>query len=1173
MERYIERVEKFLKGKGRGACKRSQSEPRVGRSACDSSAQTEGRAVVAVIDGHQGNDPPAYRNEQFADAEGEEMTHLSPGQMRADELSEMPRLVPVQHQTRKSTQDFGGARPRTSVRPALGSDSMWAEAAHAWESIPPEMRQIIIASEQDAQAAGPPTSTPHPRGRALKRDVHPTFATAPPQLQEFSPVNPNTSVMTPQTMNTTARDRQVVMFQPDAKNLPTFADDPKESWEAFLEEWLHMTRKYCWDDYQKAQWLPDSLRGGARQQYFRLVKATPGCQDQFSLLERELTKLFVRHKPLKGRSLWTLAQGKKTVGSYFDEVVTLGKSVYSEIPDQYKDMVLRDAFLNGLKESYQNALVKKRIFTLADAYKEAQTLEYADSTKETNRVASVREGPEEQPALKAIEKEMAWVKAYITESKRRAAETNKGDRKAKQPGNWKKKLECWNCGKQGHISKDCWAPKKKDGNKDSDKKGVKMVNSDFSQMSDEDFAAALLTQPPGDEEDRRVASVRASRSTRRSGGGKKPSGSIMLGVMLAVLACMVGSSEAAKQTSQLKSVTPRPMICGSVEQDRPALFKLDVSFACDANPTLGDNTTTPQDMKLMVYKRNLIEWKSTAHQCHQFVEKVTTTMSFFSDVKTKVTDTEDTTTTKEDCETMVQTKRCSAGTLAGGNGVFYTTNPVGEEYVYCCKPYEFKANQCSMIETLVYKTHDSSAMESPAGDVSHCQYEAGSCLLEDSTMLIWGVEKKEECEYEEWYELDGHYFDRHFVSNDSNMALTFTTHAFNGHTDCEGNPTTLSDQGLLVRFLTKFNDTAYKAVVEENTAMAVIDDDELALMAEVVNAVVEPLSIKLAEVTQQLFWASYSYTCHNIAETMRMMSVLLYEHPTPAARYIFQNPAISAKSGPDFLEIYPCTELDETLYRFQAMPEDNCTEYIPMSVFVGGRNETGFMNPGDNIIHKNSMTVSCSMMQRVPISVGGDIFYYSSNGTLEEAEGVKNASIPGLNLGAHEVTLHETIYNRAHRLNWNDFSHHRSLNDLLSTLSRQHQVLKAMGVSTDPHRSLESNVIESKEEVLGNALFAFLFGGHVASGFELWTLAMNCTVSLFILYLIGSCVFSCIKARGRQGYIAKVSSTEEPEEEQPVDTGGTSSGTQTDRTSVTYVLEDSPPSYAPVYPQLFPSNQ
>mgnify|MGYP001795884831 CR=1 FL=1 len=72
-----------------------------------------------------------------------------------------------------------------------------------------------------------------------------------------------------------------------------------------------------------------------------------------------------------------------------------------------------------------------------------------------------------------------------------------------------------------------------------------------------------------------------------------------------------------------------------------------------------------------------------------------------------------------------------------------------------------------------------------------------------------------------------------------------------------------------------------------------------------------------------------------------------------------------------------------------------------------------------------------------------------------------------------------------------------------------------------------------------------------ASGFELWTVAMDCTVSLFILYLIGSLVFSCSKARGCQGYIAKGNLIEEPEEEQPVGTGGTSSGTQTDRTSVT----------------------
>ena len=49
------------------------------------------------------------------------------------------------------------------------------------------------------------------------------------------------------------------------------------------------------------------------------------------------------------------------------------------MPDQYKDMVLRDAFLNGLKDSFQNVLLKKKIAKLEDAYREAQVLESMSS--------------------------------------------------------------------------------------------------------------------------------------------------------------------------------------------------------------------------------------------------------------------------------------------------------------------------------------------------------------------------------------------------------------------------------------------------------------------------------------------------------------------------------------------------------------------------------------------------------------------------------------------------------------------------------------------------------------------------------------------------------------------------------------------------------------------------
>ena len=91
--------------------------------------------------------------------------------------------------------------------------------------------------------------------------------------------------------------RQQMMVFPDTSKLPS-SDDPMESWKAFVEIWGHLIRKCCWDNLQQAICLPESLKGGA----------------------------------------------------YYDEIVTLGISVFSDMPDQYKDMVLRDAFLNGLIE-------------------------------------------------------------------------------------------------------------------------------------------------------------------------------------------------------------------------------------------------------------------------------------------------------------------------------------------------------------------------------------------------------------------------------------------------------------------------------------------------------------------------------------------------------------------------------------------------------------------------------------------------------------------------------------------------------------------------------------------------------------------------------------------------------------------------------------------------------
>ena len=107
-----------------------------------------------------------------------------------------------------------------------------------------------------------------------------------------------------------------------------------------------------------------------------------------------------------------------------------------------------------------------------------------------------------------------------------------------------------------------------------------------------------------------------------------------------------------------------------------------------------------------------------------------------------------------------------------------------------------------MVEAHVYKRHGSDEFQSTAGDLSHCNYDHTSCLLMDGTMLIWDTNKNTTCGHTKDYVLNGTCFERHFISNDKNMALTFTLYELNIMKDCNNNPTTLSDQGLVVRFLT-----------------------------------------------------------------------------------------------------------------------------------------------------------------------------------------------------------------------------------------------------------------------------------------------------------------------------------------------------------------------------------
>ena len=302
------------------------------------------------------------------------------------------------------------------------------------------------------------------------------------------------------------------------------------------------------------------------------------------------------------------------------------------------------------------------------------------------------------------------------------------------------------------------------------------------------------------------------------------------------------------------------------------------------------------------------------------------------------------------------------------------------------------------------------------------------------------------------------------------------------------------------------------------------------------------------------------------------------------------------------------------------MEQGNCTNYIPIQLNYAGEEQIGYLDPKENVVHTDTYTVECNTMNGVLLSLNGTTHAYYVNGTIIPATSMGELTIPNINLGIQPIEVDEIIFSRAHRLNWKDMNDYRSLNHLLATLDRQRQVLRAMGISISEHRTLESNVIESREDFLGGAFFAFLTGGHVASLWEVWTLLCDIAITVYLTaalvrIIIVRCCLPRIRARrlaaeeiaavdvegqpsieGRCAVIVKCCTPrcrKEPEDVEEVEeiemvepTVNAVESDNADSVSMTdeeldrqYAIElellaqaRAPPPYTPIYPQLPPQD-
>ena len=571
-----------------------------------------------------------------------------------------------------------------------------AQARVIWRSIPQDFREGLLRDSL-AQYGVSFTQPGPPEGMAFHNSSHTNNAGVIPTNSPASPLTPFNQVPTPSYA-------PVILLNFDSK--ATFANEPLESWSGFIEHWEVDMLTYGLDYRQPAMCLPKSLKGTAYQKYIDLVNQIhPSIRSHLALKE-ELGKFFLRHKTMKGRSLFTLIQGKKSVRKFY-EIVIAGNSAYTGVPESFKNEFIRDAFVNRLRERYHEKVLLAEDVTLEKALNIAKIegkgqKVVAAQNQSVNSVTSQKD-QKDHNEMDALKKKIKALKDLVQnqsgskkgssknepKKKFKKAPNNQRERADKEKEQTKSKPAAQgrgSKGRNGDRNKYCrWYKMNSHWLSEfyrKPKNGGSVNSAKVEDMPDDQFAAALLSQPT-QESDHKANAIshkgrRKPNAVRGGRGGKLSSATYLHVATFALLCCIL----------PVECIYPdAPLICGSRPKDQLHIYKVNSDYHCDVNQA-SNITLRPSKMSLMIYQKNLVKWASKAYQCSKYIITDSRQISLFRDVKTKTTASTQNSVTPEKCNTMVQTLRCTAGVLKAGYGVYITHNPTNAEYEYCCKEHD-----------------------------------------------------------------------------------------------------------------------------------------------------------------------------------------------------------------------------------------------------------------------------------------------------------------------------------------------------------------------------------------------------------------------------------------------------------------------------------------------------
>ena len=248
--------------------------------------------------------------------------------------------------------------------------------------------------------------------------------------------------------------------------------DGSVSWTAYCAQFEAIAHNNQWTDPEKAVHLAASLRGPALEILGHLPEEQSRDFDQLTAALKQRFGVEHQEEAFRARFRARCREPRESLPELAHDVERLGHLAYPSAPAEFKEILIRDQFVDALESIEMKLAVKRnRPASLREAL--ACAIEMESMKMSFGRSEAVAHGSSgfrtrtadtdsSTPTDKALEPVLQGILSTLERLENRATRDRRNVAPSdSSPGNPHRRLTgpCWNCGRMGHLRRDCRTPR------------------------------------------------------------------------------------------------------------------------------------------------------------------------------------------------------------------------------------------------------------------------------------------------------------------------------------------------------------------------------------------------------------------------------------------------------------------------------------------------------------------------------------------------------------------------------------------------------------------------------------------------------------------------------------------------------------------------------------------